>query len=210
MAKKNKFYVVWQGRKTGVYTDWAQCKAQVEGFQGAKFKGYASQQLAQAAYDAGYDLSPLKSSGKSPQKSINPKKPVPRTAALCVDAACSGNPGRMEYRGVELLTGKETFHMKYPQGTNNIGEFLAIVHALALIKKEQLTYAEIYSDSKIAMSWIKQKKCKTKLEPSPLNQTLYEHIQRAEKWLQENQWKMPIKKWDTENWGEIPADFGRK
>jgi len=210
MAKKNKFYVVWQGRMPGVYSDWAQCKTQVDGFQGAKYKSYTSKQLAQAAYDAGYDLAPLKSKDKSMQKSSNPTKPIPVSYALCVDAACSGNPGRMEYRGVELQSGKEIFHMAYRQGTNNIGEFLAIVHGLAFIQKNGLKYIELYSDSKIAMNWIKLKKCKTKLESNANTETLYEHIQRAEKWLENNEWSIAIKKWDTENWGEIPADFGRK
>ena len=85
---------------------------------------------------------------------------------LAVDAACSGNPGPMEYRGVYLLTGQEVFHFGPVYGTNNIGEFLAIVHALALMKQKNISMP-VYSDSRNALSWVKQKKCKTKLERTP-------------------------------------------
>ena len=80
--------------------------------------------------------------------------------AWAVDAACSGNPGPMEYRGVYLLTGQEIFHFGPVYGTNNIGEFLAIVHALALMKQKGLQMT-IYSDSRNALGWVNQKKCKT-------------------------------------------------
>lgn len=212
MAKKTKFYVVWAGRKVGVYDSWAACKMQVDGFAGAKYKSYQTRTMAEAAFAQGYDLAPLKATAASSAPTKPSKSAAPQTNALCVDAACSGNPGRMEYRGVDLQTGKELFHMTYKQGTNNIGEFLAIVHGLALIQKNQLTYTEVYSDSRTAMGWVIAQRCKTQLTPSPQNQLLFEHIQRAEQWLKENMTKElpPIKKWDTENWGEIPADFGRK
>ena len=58
-----------------------------------------------------------------------------KNKAWAVDAGCSGNPGPMEYRGVDMRTGKQIFHFGPIQGTNNIGEFLAIVHALALMEQ---------------------------------------------------------------------------
>ncbi len=129
--------------------------------------------------------------------------------AIAVDAACSGNPGPMEYRGVHLPTGKEIFHFGPVQGTNNIGEFLAIVHALALLKQKNLTLP-IYSDSRTAQIWVKKRKCKTTLERTPRTEALYQLIARAERWLQTNDYANKIIKWDTANWGEVPADFGRK
>jgi ribonuclease HI len=126
-----------------------------------------------------------------------------------VDAACSGNPGQMEYRGVYLATGEEIFHFGPILGTNNIGEFLAIVHALALLKKQQ-SNIPIYSDSRNALLWIKQKKCKTKLERMADTAEVFEMIERAEKWLQSNSYNNTLIKWETSQWGEIPADFGRK
>ena len=128
---------------------------------------------------------------------------------LAVDAACSGNPGPMEYRGVYLMTGQEIFHFGPVYGTNNIGEFLAIVHALALLKQKGIQMP-VYSDSRNALSWVKQKKCKTKLERSAKTEDLFRLIERAEKWLKENTYTTPLLKWETEKWGEVPADFGRK
>lgn len=129
--------------------------------------------------------------------------------AIAVDAACSGNPGPMEYRGVYLLTNKEIFHFGPVQGTNNIGEFLAIVHALALLKQKG-SDMPIYSDSRTAQIWVQKRKAKTTLPRTPQTEGLFQLIERAERWLLTNSYKNPIIKWDTEHWGEVPADFGRK
>ncbi len=129
--------------------------------------------------------------------------------AIAVDAACSGNPGPMEYRGVYLGTGDVIFHFGPMHGTNNIGEFLAIVHALALMKQKHYEIP-VYSDSYNAILWVKNGKCKTKLERNAQTEGLYQLIARAEKWLRENPQHAPILKWETREWGEVPADFGRK
>jgi ribonuclease HI len=127
-----------------------------------------------------------------------------------VDAACSGNPGILEYRCVHTTSKKELFYQgPFENGTNNIGEFLAIVHALALLKKKGLT-SPIYTDSEIALRWVKEKKCKTRLKQDEKNARLFDLIRRAENWLQENTFENPLLKWDTMHWGQIPADFGRK
>ncbi|MCQ2221475.1 MAG: ribonuclease H, partial [Prevotella sp.] len=131
-------------------------------------------------------------------------------SAIAVDAACSGNPGAMEYRGVYLQTGKEIFHYGPVHGTNNIGEFLAIVHGLALLKQKNLPLMPIYSDSVNAQLWVSRRKCKTTLERNEKTEELYQMIERAEKWLRTNTYSNPIIKWETDKWGEIPADFGRK
>lgn len=129
--------------------------------------------------------------------------------ALCVDAACSGNPGPMEYRGVHLPSGKEVFRFGPIQGTNNIGEFLAIVHALALMQQQNIRIP-IYSDSVSGMAWVRNRKAKTTLGRTPQTEQALELVARAEKWLQNNPIQVPVLKWNTEQWGEIPADFGRK
>jgi ribonuclease HI len=115
----------------------------------------------------------------------------------------------MEYQAIDLATGARVFHFGPVRGTNNIGEFLAIVHALAWQKQKKMSYP-IYSDSVNAQLWIRQKKCKTKLQRNAKNDYLFQLIERAEKWLNENAIEVPILKWKTEIWGEIPADFGRK
>ena len=129
--------------------------------------------------------------------------------SLAVDAACSGNPGQMEYRGVHVASRQQVFHFGPVYGTNNIGEFLALVHGLALLKQKGIEMP-IYSDSRNAISWVRQKQCKTKLPREPRTEALFLLIERAEKWLRENTYTTPILKWETELWGEIPADFGRK
>ena len=147
----------------------------------------------------------------------------PFSTFIAVDAACSGNPGKMEYQGKFVDVGTEpptvVTLFKSPvfeNGTNNIGEFLAIVHALAWQKQKRTRYP-VYSDSVNAQKWVREKHCKTKLQPNEKNAYLFELIERAEKWLRENDaWMkeqgaaMPVLKWKTEIWGEIPADFGRK
>lgn len=130
--------------------------------------------------------------------------------AWAVDAACSGNPGPMEYQAVDLATGTQVFHFGPVHGTNNIGEFLAIVHALALMEKQRITGKTIYSDSYNAILWVKKKQCKTKLEHNARTAPLYQIIARAEQWLRTHTVTTPIIKWETAKWGEIPADFCRK
>ena len=116
----------------------------------------------------------------------------------------------MEYRAVDLATGAQVFHFGPMHGTNNIGEFLAIVHALALLDKQGITDKTIYSDSYNAILWVHNKKCKTKLQHTPETEPLYQIIQRAENWLRTHDVTIPIVKWETRKWGEVPADFGRK
>lgn len=209
--KKNKIFVVWEGKEPGIYRSWEACKRQVHGFEGALFKAFDTEAEAREAL-----LSPpWNYIGKNPP----PHKPTaaqiekygkPDPESLSVDAACSGNPGTMEYRGVYTRTGEEVFRQgPFQDGTNNVGEFLALVHGLALMK-QQNSQLPIYSDSRTAIAWVKNKKSNTKLDQTEQNAEIFQLIQRAEKWLVENKFSNQILKWQTEVWGEIPADFGRK
>ncbi|MBK8451440.1 MAG: ribonuclease H family protein [Saprospiraceae bacterium] len=206
MSKTQKFYVVWQGNNPGIYNSWAECLSQVKAFPNAKYKAFSSKAEAEDAYYASYD-----DSIKRKQKSkFDWKNSVP-IGSIAVDAACSGNPGDLEYRGVDPFSGKQLFHVgPLSYGTNNVGEFLALVHALALLQKNHKPKTAIYSDSKIAMNWIKLKKPNSKLQFTAQNKPLQALMERAILWLNKNSFENPIIKWDTENWGEIPADFGRK
>lgn len=209
---KNKFYVVWKGLNPGIYDNWAECKAQVEGQEGAKYKSFESREAAAEAFDKGYAHYLKAASSSKAAARLAPEAPVgrPINESLAVDAACSGNPGDMEYRGVYTATGQEIFHIgPLKKGTNNVGEFLALVHGLALLKQKESSLP-IYSDSRNAILWVKKKKCKTLLERIPENEVIFNLIERAEKWLNENTYTTPIYKWETSEWGEIPADFGRK
>lgn len=141
---------------------------------------------------------------------VLPLPPEVKANAWAVDAACSGNPGPMEYQGIDLQNGAQVFHFGPVYGTNNIGEFLAIVHALALMDKKGITDKVIYSDSYNAILWVRKKQCKTKLERNEKTALLYNIIARAEQWLRVHPVRVPIIQWDTRKWGDIPADFGRK
>lgn len=211
---KNKFYVVWSGRNPGIYSDWETCKKEVMGCKGAKYKGFPDRLSAETAFKQGpdeywgKDVAPVIDLSKSAEQPISP--------CIAVDAACSGNPGKMEYQGVfvdfstQPATKKDLFKSPvFPNATNNIGEFLALVHALSLQKKNGWKLP-IYSDSVNAQIWVRQKKCKTKLQRNAKNDYLFQLVERAENWLNNNDIEVPILKWKTEIWGEIPADYGRK
>ena len=211
---KNKFYVVWSGRTPGIYNDWEACKKEIMGCKGAKFKGFPDRLSAERAFKEG----PEAYWGKdvTPVVDLSAAKEQPVNQAIAVDAACSGNPGKMEYQGVYVdfstqpATTKPLFKSPvFPNATNNIGEFLALVHALAL-EKQQGWRLPIYSDSVNAQIWIRQKKCKTKLQRNEKNDQLFQLVERAEIWLNNNAIEVPVLKWKTEIWGEIPADYGRK
>jgi len=202
----NKWYVVWKGLEPGIYKTWMECKQQIDGFEGARYKSFDTQEQAVEAYRS----NPKNYIGnkKAPDTRHNSSAVV--LNSLAVDAACSGNPGKMEYRGVYVKTKEEIFHIgPFDEATNNIGEFLALVHGLALLKKQN-SDIPIYSDSVNAIQWVKSKKCKTKLTSCKANEPVFDLINRAEKWLNENTCSNQILKWDTNAWGEIPADFGRK
>jgi ribonuclease HI len=207
--KKQKYYVVWKGRETGVFSSWDECKKQIEGFAEAKYKSFES--LAEA--EKAFGENPYKHIAKATPKPTQGKlglvgKPI--ADSLSVDAAWNTATGDMEYQGVYTDTKELIFRQgPYYDGTNNIGEFLAIVHALALLKKHNDSRS-IYSDSKTAIGWVLKKKANTKLEETTRNAPLFELLDRAEKWLNNNSYPNKILKWETKSWGENPADFGRK
>ena len=203
---KTKFYVVWKGRKRGIFTSWPECESQVKGFVGARYKSFETRQEAETAFVSGYVHYEGKPSTLGKWKTAKVKPILP---SISVDAACSGSPGPLEYRGVNTETGEQIFRAgPYPSGTNNVGEFLAVARAMDYLSKRKLDWP-IYSDSETAMTWIKARKCNTKLARLSSNAMLFELIARAEQTLKVSQ-TFRVYKWDTDLWGENPADFGRK
>ena len=205
---KQKYYVVWKGRRTGIFTSWAECEAQVKGFVGAEYKAFGTLKEAEAAYRSNYEAYKGKSSSLGKWKTASVKPVIP---SICVDAAVSGSPGKMEYRGVFFDSGEEFFRIgPFPDGTNNVGEFLAIVHALTWLLKHE-KQMPVYSDSQTAISWVFTGRCKTQLKHTGKNAPIFMLIKSAENWLAENEFHdEAVLKWKTDLWGEIPADFGRK
>ncbi len=196
-----KWYVVWEGKTPGIYTSWDVAKEQVHGQKGAKYQSFKTKWAADEAFKVGPNAFQDLRSKVLPKKVAN---------SISVDAACSGNPGVVEYQGVYTDTSTEIFHKKIDGlGTNNCGEFLALVHAMAWLHEQKLTLP-IYSDSDVAIGWVRQKKCNTSLVKDKDTKPIYSLIKRAEEWLKSNETKYTVYKWLTKDWGEIPADFGRK
>ncbi|MBE2940304.1 viroplasmin family protein [Anoxybacillus flavithermus] len=198
-----KYYVVWQGAKTGIFSSWDECKQYVIGIPGAKYRSFLSKEEAEQAFASGPMM------GGTKKNKIVERSMSYIEESICVDAACSGNPGWMEYRGVHTKTGKELFHVGPMIGTNNIGEFLAIVHALAWLQQKNKN-VPIYSDSATAIKWVKEKKANTTLVRNAETERAWQLVERAESWLRTHHYTNEIMKWETEQWGEIKADFGRK
>lgn len=209
MKLKNKFYTVWVGRSPGVYSSWDECKLQVIGFQNAVYKAFENYDAAVAAFNS----DSKKYIGLKNSVLLNEKldiKDFPIKDSICVDGAFSGKTGLMEYQGIIYPSFQKVFiRGPFESGSNNIAEFLAIVHALTICKKDPKIKA-IYSDSKIAIGWIAKKKANTKIEINKKNHQILNIIKRAEHWLIDNVVDTPILKWHTSIWGENPADFGRK
>ena len=131
---KHKYYVVWKGRETGIFDNWSACKASIDKYEGAQYKSFVTEEEAKNAFKMEY-WKVIQKIGNGPSIVVSEEVKNIITPSICVDAACSGNPGDMEYRGVDIASGKEIFHSKvFKEGTNNIGEFLAIVHGLSLLK----------------------------------------------------------------------------
>ncbi len=202
-----KWYVVWKGRRTGIFTSWDEVRPLVEGFPGAQFKAFPSREEAERAWRAGYAAHVGKPATLGRWRTAAHPPQVP---SIVVDAAAAGPRGPLEYRGLRLDTGQVLFHQgPYPVGTINVGEFLAIVHALMWLAQQGLDWP-VYSDSQTAISWVRQGRCRTRLPHTPETAPLFDRIARAERWLAEHPNHNPVRKWDTTAWGEIPADFYRK
>ncbi|MDE6268021.1 MAG: ribonuclease H family protein [Muribaculaceae bacterium] len=214
MAGRSKYYVVWEGRAPGIYDSWEECQMMTEGFPGARFKAFPDQDSATRAFRGKPEdhIGILKSIAQhAPVVTNYDAFPEINQDAIAVDAACSRNPGPVEYRGVDVRTGATIFHVgPFEEGTNNIGEYLGLIHALAMLDKEGNHTRPIYTDSRTALSWIKRRGANTKLTPTPGNEPLRRVLARADAWIQSHTPQNPIMKWNTEEWGEIPADFGRK
>jgi ribonuclease HI len=209
--KKQKYYVVWRGRQTGIYTNWDACKEQIDGYDGAQYKSFLTLESAEEAFETAYDsVKGIDSRILAFSEKEKEKFGKPVQDSLAVDAAYSTSTKQMEYQGVYTQNREIVFRKgPYPDATVNVGEFLALVHGLALLKK-QGSKIPVYSDSRTAIAWVKKKSANSKMPHTENNKELFDLIRRAEKWLQENSYENEILKWETRFWGEIPADFGRK
>ena len=209
--KTKKFYVVWIGRQPGIYGSWVECQTQINGFHNARHKSFPTRQLAEQAFCS--DSKAFIGKPEIEIVSTDGQRPIlgdPILESIAVDGAWDTSTGRAEYQGVDTKTRQVIFKQgPFEEGTNNIVEFLAIVHALAHCKKHKLT-VPIYSDSRNAINWVKDKHARTRQERTDKNKKIFDLLDRAISWLHENEYHNPILKWETKAWGENPADFGRK
>lgn len=129
---------------------------------------------------------------------------------ICVDGSSRGNPGIAGYQAVDLATGEQLFKVDIGHSTNNIAEFIGLVHAISFARKNG--YTEIYSDSQTAIAWVRNKKAKTTLVLNEKTKKSIEYVERSEKYLQtlEPGFFRLVNKWETKLWGENEADFGFK
>lgn len=216
---KRKFYVVWVGREPGIYEEWSDCHEQIDGFPGARYKAFDSQTAATIAFRGDPDdQASIINAIASHSVGIAKERSAPifdvpeiNLDAIAVDGACSGVPGPMEYRGVDVRSGIELFHVgPLDDGTNNVAEYLALIHALSYLYQKGDRTTPVYSDSRTARSWVKNRGHRSTLARTPRNGRIFELLARADRWIQTHQTENPVLRWDTGAWGEIPADFGRK
>jgi len=160
-----KFYVVWQGRETGIFTDWSTCKKQIEKFAGARYKSFKTLGEAESAF-----------SGHSVTTSSVKKKPTRQTVKtytaseiavmdldtkIFTDGGCEPNPGEAG-SGVAVYRNDKVDELWYglynPKGTNNTAELNALHQALIMakdeIKKEKSV--AIFCDSKYSIQCVTQ------------------------------------------------------
>lgn len=218
MAPRRKFYVIWEGRSPGIYDSWEEAKLQVDNYPGARFKAFDNQDAATKAFRGSPDeqkallraIASHRSAGVPATFDIDSHPEVVRDS-IAVDGACSRNPGPIEYRCVDVVTGAEIFHGgPWDGGTNNIAEYLGLIHALAFLDKTGNNHTVVYSDSRTAQSWVRRRGHASKIAPNGHNAKIIELLARADHWIQSHPTHATILKWDTDNWGEIPADFNRK
>jgi ribonuclease HI len=161
----SKYYVVWAGRKPGIYTDWESCKRQVDQFPGARYKGFVSRAEAEAAFSGTPSRTPAAEQGgaavpaaarssasgtvKKLGSSVSAKTLRTWTAAeiaalpiqvkIFTDGGCEPNPG-MSGSGLALYRGGALAELWYglhsPRGTNNTAELNAFHQALRIASKE--------------------------------------------------------------------------
>lgn len=211
MKKSQKRYVVREWHKTGIFDNWSDCQKAVHGYKDAEYKSFTDKNLAAQAFGESYEQYKwVKTNGKIFSESEKKQIWQPIMSSISVDAACSSNPWILEFRGVTTDTCNEIFSFwPFPDGTVNIGEFLALVEGLKYAKANQVNL--IYTDSRTARARVRDRKVRTTLIQSDKNKVLFDMIQEALSWLLTNDIStIDIRKRETQLRGEVPADYGRK
>ena len=174
MAKK--FYVVWQGRKTGIFNDWATCKQQIEKFSGAQYKSFPTLDEAQEAFSGSSSsnstaksASGTTASGTKKRSNTNGVKTytakeidaMDMNTKIYTDGGCEPNPGKAG-SGIAVYRDEIIDELWYglfnSYGTNNTAELNALHYAMRIADHEskQGKSIAIFCDSKYSIQCITQ------------------------------------------------------
>lgn len=197
---KKKYYVVWRGRETGIFTSWDACLRSVNDFQGALFRGYSTWEEAHDAHLNGYWREVAKN------KAVTPTTEVIRHS-FATDAVHNAD-GTFSYFITDIEQSRTIYRSPSFHDSNlNVCRFLAIVHALAILTKTSDT-RPVYSPSATAISWVSRRECRTSLCRTLGNTVTFDLIIRAGRFLADNLMSNPILRWESESWGEVPNISG--
>lgn len=199
-----KYYTVWAGLTTGVFSSWKQCQRQILGFKGARFKSFQTLTEAKAALNRRYQ-----------DRGNNERLPIqtifqiddtrPITNSITVNGTCNIATGEVEIQAVHTGSKHLVFWKgPYHDGTGDMAEFIAIVETLKYLKSRKLSMP-IYSESSTAIKWITNREATTKLPRRASNRELYDFFDSCLAWLDDYTYYNRILKWNTKEWSRSPA-----
>jgi len=168
-----KFYVVWKGAKTGVFSTWSEVQNHTQGRSDAQFMGFPSKEEAEAAFASTYTKALMKrslankstTSSTTTTKKVASPKLAPSTDKITAeiqiycDGACSPNPGKSG-TGLALYQQGKINSLYYglyqANGTNNTAELNGLLYAFKLAKKylPNVEQVQVLSDSKYSIDCI--------------------------------------------------------
>lgn len=127
------------------------------------------------------------------------------TSGIATDGAHSTKERLTRFRAVDLSSGSELFRESTGNWTNNVGEFLGIVAVVKYIIEHPGTPRVIYSDSKTAITWYRDRRTASARHcPALLKAEIFLKV------MDEKIRDIRLEYWDNRLWGENPADFGNK
>jgi len=155
-----KFYVVWSGRQTGVFADWATAQRAIDKYAGARFKSFPTRAEAEQAFARGHASAPSKTPSEEKRSKQSPIHPHQFDVTIYCDGACEPNPGNagsgiVVYRAGNLA--QLWYGLYNPMGTNNSAELNALYHALRMAEAEikSSNAVEVCSDSAYSINCIR-------------------------------------------------------
>ena len=186
-----KFYAVAKGVRPGIYTNWPEAKAQIDGFAGALYKGFPTYKEAEewlkkpvlrpASAKSGSEH-PKSPACSDPRK--DPLNPDPNRVTIYTDSGSSGNPGPGGYGVVQVYNGQvKEITGGFRHTTNNRMELMGVIVALRQLEFRDRPVT-VYTDSSYvvngitkgwAKSWRKNNWIKSDKQPA-INPDLWSEL----------------------------------